>query len=156
MNLVLWRHAEAEDSYPDLARALTPRGRRQAERVGAWLTQHLPGPRRLICSPALRTRQTAEALGRPDLVDPRLAPDADMGGVLAAIGWPHAAAGHDGSLVVVGHQPTMGMLAALLLGGREQAWAFRKGAAWWFSTRDREDSSPVVLRMVVDPDILRH
>ena len=43
MELILWRHADAEDGLPDLSRRLTPRGIKQAERMAAWLLQRLPG-----------------------------------------------------------------------------------------------------------------
>jgi phosphohistidine phosphatase len=49
MDLILWRHAEAEEGGPDLERKLTPKGRKQAKRVAAWLLQRLPassGPSR--------------------------------------------------------------------------------------------------------------
>ena len=42
MDLILWRHAEAEEGGPDLERRLTPKGRKQAKRVAAWLLQRLP------------------------------------------------------------------------------------------------------------------
>ena len=41
MNLILWRHAEAEDGADDLQRALTGKGRRQAARMAQWLTFQL-------------------------------------------------------------------------------------------------------------------
>ena len=67
MDLILWRHAEAEeaaDGMDDVARALTPRGEKQAERMGAWLDRQLPQGLRVFASPARRTEQTAQALGR--------------------------------------------------------------------------------------------
>jgi len=65
MDLILWRHADAEEGAPDLARKLTPKGERQAARVAAWLREHLPENYRLLASPAVRAQQTAEALGKP-------------------------------------------------------------------------------------------
>ena len=47
MDLIFWRHAEAEDEregLADLERALTSRGEKQAQRVGAWLDRHRPPP----------------------------------------------------------------------------------------------------------------
>ena len=44
MDLILWRHAEAEDGFPDLKRALTPKGRKQAAKMATWLHKHLPEP----------------------------------------------------------------------------------------------------------------
>ena len=66
MDLILWRHAEAEEGgvgMDDLQRALTPRGEKQAVRMAAWLVRQLPEGLRVLCSPARRTEQTAQALG---------------------------------------------------------------------------------------------
>ena len=41
MNLILWRHAEAEDGVPDLERGLTDKGRRQADAAARWLRPYL-------------------------------------------------------------------------------------------------------------------
>src|SRR6476660_7064570 len=67
MDLILWRHAEAEEpqeGHDDLARPLTPRGEKQAARMAAWLDRQLPEGLRVLASPARRTEQTASALGR--------------------------------------------------------------------------------------------
>src|ERR1700760_4589857 len=63
MDLILWRHAEAEDiASTDLARALTTRGRKQAQTVAKWLRTRLPDDAVILASPAVRTIQTAETL----------------------------------------------------------------------------------------------
>ena len=111
MDLILWRHAQAEDSLPDLERQLTPLGRKQAARMAAWLDRSLPSGCRILCSPAVRTRQTADALGRKYKVVPEIGPGADPQQVLAAAGWPDAR----GPVLLVGHQPWLGQVAALLL-----------------------------------------
>ncbi len=158
MNLILWRHAEAE-ALPDVAgmgraadlqRALTRRGRKQAEASAAWLRAHLPPDARLLCSPAQRSRETAAALRADALVVPALAPDSDVTDVLAAIDWPHAA----GTTVVVGHQPWIGRLAALLLAGTEISWSIRKSGIWWLTARTREHEDQFVLRAVINPEFL--
>jgi phosphohistidine phosphatase len=64
MDLVLWRHAEAEPGEPDLGRRLTPKGLQQAERMARWLDHHLPDSARVLVSPAARAQQTALALRR--------------------------------------------------------------------------------------------
>ena len=76
MDLIVWRHAEAEDGVPDLERRLTAKGRKQAERVAQWLLQRLPARFVLVASPAVRAQQTAEALGVPIKTDRTLAPGA--------------------------------------------------------------------------------
>ena len=59
MELILWRHAEAEDGIPDAKRPLTERGQKQARKMAKWLRKRLPEDTRIIVSPALRCRQTA-------------------------------------------------------------------------------------------------
>ena len=55
-------------------------------------------------------------------------------------------------MVVVGHQPTLGRVASLLLAGHEADWSVRKGALWWLAAREREARDQVVLRAVIGPD----
>jgi phosphohistidine phosphatase len=154
MNLILWRHAEAEDAEPDLSRRLTPRGRKQAARVAHWLRENLPERFVVLASPATRTRETADALEAEYTVDRRLAPDMDVAHYIAAAQWPDGPGEASGTVVVVGHQPVLGRLASLLLAGHEQDWTVRKGAVWWLSTRERSGQEQVVLRSVVSPDQL--
>jgi len=147
MDLLLWRHAEAVDGSPDAKRKLTPRGQTQARQMSVWLTQHAPKDLRIIASPALRCQQTAEALGRPFATDPRLATDGNVATLVAATGWPDG-----GAVLIVGHQPTLGQTAALLLSGEEAEWAIKKGALWWFSNRTRRGETQTILRAVMAPD----
>ncbi len=150
MDLILWRHAEAEPGEPDLGRRLTAKGIQQAERMAGWLDQHLPATTRVLASPADRAQQTALALKRKFRVVPELAPGASPAEVLAAAGWPDA---HE-PVLVVGHQPTLGEVAALLLSGEEASWSVRKGAVWWLSNRVRAGESTVVLKIVIAPDFV--
>ncbi|MBP8308948.1 MAG: histidine phosphatase family protein [Burkholderiaceae bacterium] len=154
MNLILWRHAEAQDAEPDLARELTPRGRKQAEHMARWLRAQLPKRHLVLASPAQRTRQTADALETDYRVERNLAPDVDVAHYLAASVWPEGPEGCGGTVVLVGHQPILGRLASLLLCGEEQNWSVRKGAVWWLTTRDREGRAQVVLRSVINPEQL--
>lgn len=149
MHLLLWRHAEAEDGLDDMARALTPRGRQQADRMAAWLLRHAPENLRVLVSPAKRTRQTADALGRDYEVVPALAPGASPAEVLAVTDWPQ---GH-GAVLVVGHQPFLGQTAALALTGQPGYWSVKKAGLWWLATRQRDDDAQVVLRAVITPEI---
>ena len=154
MELILWRHAEAEDGLPDDRRALTPRGRRQAQKMARWLREHLPEGFAVVCSPAVRARQTADALGVDCAVDPRLAPGVEAASYLAVAGWPKGAGAAGGAVVLVGHQPTIGCVASRLLAGREIAWSVKKGAIWWIAARDRDGDRQAVLRTVLAPDLL--
>ena len=150
MDLILWRHAEAVDGQPDLARELTPKGLKQAKAVAQWLSSRLPEQTRIIVSPAKRTQQTAAALTDEFEIEHKLAPGAPPTALLAAAGWP----GHRGTVVVVGHQPTLGMAAALVIAGKPMPWSIKKGAIWWLSHRVRGEHAQVVLRAVLSPDLL--
>jgi phosphohistidine phosphatase len=150
MDLILWRHAEAEDGGPDLARALTGKGRKQAVHVAEWLQQRLPAKFALLASPAVRAQQTAEALGEKIKTVERLAPGARVTDILEAAGWPD----HKGTVVVVGHQPDLGNAIAYLLSGSQGDWSLKKGALCWVSNRDRDGETQVVLRAAISPDLL--
>ena len=151
MDLIVWRHAEAEDGVPDLERKLTAKGRKQAERVAQWLLQRLPARFAVIASPAARAQQTAEALGVPVKTDKALAPGAAAAGIVQACGWPD----YKGSVVIVGHQPDLGRVVAhLVAGGATPGWSIRKGGLWWLSNRVRDEKDQVVVRAVVSPDLL--
>jgi len=146
MDLILWRHADAESASPDSARRLTERGREQAHRVAAWLKPRLFEDCKIMASPAIRAQQTASALGLPFVTSPALGADADAMSVLAAADWRERA----GTTVIVGHQPTLGRVAALLLSGKESDWNIAKGALWWL----RNNRGEITLRTALDPDLV--
>jgi phosphohistidine phosphatase len=153
MDLILWRHAEAvveKEGQDDLERALTTKGERQAQRMAEWLNQRIAHSTRILVSPALRCQQTAQALSRSFKTVPSIAPDAPLEAVLKAARWPESAE----PVLVVGHQPTLGLVAAQLLCGQPQPWAIKKGAVWWLRSRDREGLASVVLQAVQAPDCL--
>lgn len=150
MDLILWRHAEAEDGIPDHSRVLTAKGIKQAERVAAFLRQHLPDNTRILVSPALRTQQTATALSSHYTLSPTIAPGASAQAIFQAARWPDAG----GTVLIVGHQPTLGEAATQLLNSNEASLSIKKGALWWFSLRERENSVQVTLRLAITPDFL--
>ena len=150
MDLILWRHADAAPGSRDLERKLTAKGRKQAERVGAWLIARLPGSYAVLASPARRTRETADALGVRYRIVEALAPGAAPADILEACGWPS----HKSAVVVVGHQPDLGRVAALLVAGAEGEWSVKKGGLWWLSNRERGDETQVVVRVVLAPDLI--
>ena len=145
MDLILWRHADAEDGYHDEKRMLTPKGRKQAERMAGWLERHLPAHSLVLASPALRTQQTAAALGRKVLTRDEIGLSATPDTLLRAAGWPDG----ERTVVVVGHQPTLGVVAARLLVGVDAQWSVRKGSIWWFV----RDEGRTVLRAVLGPEL---
>jgi len=146
VDLILWRHADAEPGVPDKERKLTAKGRKQAKRVAAWLRKRLPANVIVLVSPARRAVETAEALTDRYRAVPQLDTDARASEVLDAAGWPDAM----GTVVVVGHQPALGRAAALALAGKEADWKIKKGAAWWLESR--KDEEEVTLRAVMPPE----
>lgn len=153
MDLILWRHAEAfemREVQDDLDRALTPKGERQAQRMAAWLNRQLPSSTRVMASPARRAQQTADALDRKFKTVPALGPDATVEALLHSVRWPEARE----PVLVVGHQPTLGLVAAYLLSGQPQAWSVRKGGVWWLRARQRETGLQVALQAVLGPEQL--
>ena len=150
MELILWRHAEAELGEPDEGRALTGKGHKQAWKVADWLDRNLPESCRILVSPATRTLQTAEALGRKFKIHPDLAPDKSPQDLLAAANWPDSRE----PVLVIGHQPTLGLVAAQLIGGQQQECAIRKANVWWIAQRERGDITTNYLRAVMAPDLI--
>ncbi|HCY14542.1 MAG: histidine phosphatase family protein [Curvibacter sp. GWA2_64_110] len=153
MDLVLWRHAEAQDWVPgcnDLERSLTPRGEKQAARMAAWLDRQLPEGTRVLVSPARRAEQTALALGRKYKLRDEIAPDGSVAQLLELVQWPHGRA----TTLVVGHQPVLGQVIAQLLGMQASECAVRKGAVWWLRHRQREGAAQTVLLTVQSPEVL--
>ena len=150
MDLILWRHADAHPGEADLERALTGKGRRQAASMAVWLEKHLPDSTKILASPAVRSVETASALGRKFKIIPKLAPGAQVASILAAASWPDSRQ----PVLIIGHQPALGRLASLLLFGVEQDLSIRKGAAWWLTNRSREDNHITTLRAAICPDYL--
>lgn len=153
MDLILWRHAEAlelRELGDDLDRALTPKGERHAQRMAEWLNRHVPAGARVLASPARRTQQTAAALERRVKTVAALAPDGSVEGLLAAARWPDARE----PVLVVGHQPTLGLAAAYLLTGNPDPWPLRKGAVLWLRRRERDGVAQVLLHAALGVDLL--
>lgn len=150
MDLILWRHAEAEAAAPgmtDSGRNLTARGRKQAKQMADWLLgQRLP-KLSVVASPTKRTLQTADALGRHYQINRKIGPGAGAADLLAAANWPD----ESGAIMLVGHMPGLGRLAALLLSGGEADWTIKKAGIWWFSNRVRHDETQTILRAVANP-----
>jgi len=153
MDLILWRHAEAEllrEGCTDAERALTTKGERQAAKMAQWLNHRLAATTRVLVSPAERSRATAAALGRDSRITPGIAPEATVEEVLKASRWPRSSE----PVLLIGHQPALGQLAALLLAGAPQAWTIKKGAVWWLRGRQRDGVDEVILQAVQSPDYL--
>ncbi|MEX2149592.1 MAG: histidine phosphatase family protein [Steroidobacteraceae bacterium] len=150
MDLLLWRHADAADGSPDLARPLTERGHGQARAMAEWLHKRLPAGLRVLSSPARRAQETAAALGLPVEVLDELAPEARPSALIAAAGWPNAPQ----AVLIVGHQPTLGETAAALLGAKGREVPVRKGAVLWIRSARRSVRDVPRLVAVIEPEML--
>lgn len=156
MDLVLWRHAEAhdlpgqDDALADVARELTPRGAKQAARMAQWLDRQLPESTKIFASPAVRTDQTARCLTRKFKTRAELLPQAGYADLLAVAQWPH----YDGTVLLVGHQPSLGAVIAHLLHLEAGQCAVKKGAVWWLRTRERNGQLDTVVVTVQTPEYL--
>ena len=117
VRLYIVRHAEAAPGSPDELRALTPEGHEQARALGERLRDEGVRPDAILTSPLLRARETAKDLDLgPSEPDERLAPGATVEDVRAAV------AERGETVVVIGHQPDCGRVAAALTGGPEPAF----------------------------------
>ena len=150
MDMILWRHAEAENTTPDEGRVLTTRGRRHARAMAKWLREHVKGKVRVVASTALRAQQTAQALMNDFDISPDIAVGASPQDVLNLVAWPNG----EGAIIVVGHQPTLGQVASLLLTGKEADGQIKKGAIWWFRTRGEGMEIETLLHAVISPELL--
>ncbi|HEX8789141.1 MAG TPA: histidine phosphatase family protein [Telluria sp.] len=151
MDLILWRHADAEDGEPDMARKLSSKGQRQAKRMARWLHNHLPRDVRILCSPAERARQTADTLHLKYHVVDELAPACGVDQLLKASAWPQG----DEVVVLVGHNPAISQLASKILSSKAFPMYMRKGSILWFTSRTREDEPDVVLKAAMVPSMLK-
>ena len=154
MDLILWRHAEAheaKDGQSDLERSLTPRGTKQAKRAGQWLSRTCPGSTRVFVSPAKRCQQTAAALERTFQTVNALTPTATAEQILEFVHWPVK---EHGAVIVVGHQPALGMCVATMLKITSSEVSIPKGGFWWISNREQGEGSRLVVRAVLTPQLL--
>lgn len=153
MDLILWRHAEAlepNESVDDLCRPLTAKGEKHAARMAHWLDRQLPEGTRILCSPAVRAEQTARALQRKYKIRDALSPGASVNDVLETAHWPEAKF----PVLLIGHQPSLGAVAAHLLGMGQDACPIRKGAVWWLRSRQRDGVEQTVILSVTTPEKL--
>lgn len=151
MDLVLWRHAEAQewvDGCNDMERSLTSRGEKQAKRMANWLDRQLPEGARILVSPARRCEQTVLALGRKYKLRLELGSDCGVAQILDLVQWPSA----KGAVLVVGHQPTLGQTIAQLIGLNASECAIKKGAVWWLRIRERPGHPQTVVVTVQSPE----
>jgi phosphohistidine phosphatase len=151
----LVRHAHAGDPErwdgPDELRPLSPKGRKQAERLGAFLVRAGIRPDRIISSPKVRALQTAElvgeALGLEVGVHERLSSGCSMACLDSVLGESGARAP-----MVVGHDPDFSMLLSGLIGSAPQG--MRKGALATIDVQRPLRAGTGALRWFIPPELL--
>lgn len=150
MQIILWRHAEAEMGQDDLARFLTEKGKRQAMQMAEILRNRLPENHRVWVSQAARSQQTASFLTLNLEVFSELNPEQNAQSVAKLLfGQPE-----DDTIVIVGHQPWIGELCAFLLNQSWQTqayWSVKKGAFWWFSAHESDGVFLCKLKTMLTP-----
>ncbi len=136
-NIIIWRHAEAglvASTCLDADRALTKKGLADAQHMAAWLKKQLPEDVQVYCSPALRCRQTVDALltlnkKKTYQVEytEHLALESDVEKIFR-----HLSESLCDTVLLVGHQPLLGeLVSGLLFEAVEKSFAIKKGAVWW-------------------------
>ena len=150
MDLILWRHAEAEDGFPDTARKLTEKGLDQAKRMSGWLKSRLPENTLVIVSPTRRTQQTAAALKSDFVTSAEIGPSAGVKNILTAANWPIS----ENAVVIVGHQPTLGEVASYLVPVIPLGLSVKKGSVWWIQCQKKKNIIEPVLHAVIYPEML--
>lgn len=154
-NLILWRHAEAEvhsTTGADEDRALTKAGLKDAAKMAKWLNQHLPPNTEAFCSPARRCIETASALQKLNPIDIKVVDFLSVESTAEII--ESRIDNHDRSktILIIGHQPNLGLVITKLLGMNESACAVKKGAAWWLRQREVGGILQTYLFSVQHPD----
>lgn len=157
MDLILWRHADAEPAHEELTdhlRRLTPKGQKQAQKMAYWLDSVLPHNCKILVSPAIRSRETVAALaklGRQFKIVEELNPEANAEDLLRAAHWPDARE----SVLLVGHQPALGEVAAYLITPTQNTCAVRKGNVWWITQKERDgEGLRTYLKAIMTPDLV--
>jgi len=161
MLLILMRHGIAEDTIPDEARILTPKGRKRTVQMTDLLKKLGLTPDVVLCSPRARATETAEIVcKRMKLKHDAVVTDAlDFGA-----SWEHFA----GTLqlttdqrqtpkiiLAVGHQPHLGMMATIALAGEDLGMELRKGSCLGLRFDDAIAEAAASLEFYLTPRLAR-
>ena len=144
-HVLLCRHAHADPGTDDRARALSAVGQAQAHRAGEWLAQHLKTPIKLLCSPSVRTQQSADVLAEKLTISERIDVESIYEGSVATL--LQVLESNIGDVMLVGHNPGFEALLAFLCTG--QSGNFRgmsPGSIAWVSLPEG-DLSPGSARL---------
>ena len=155
LRIHLLRHAHAGDAFEwigdDDLRPLTKKGRRQSERLGAFLEAHGVRPDVIVSSPLVRAQQTAEivagTLGMTIKTDSRLGPGfgkAELWALLDELGAREP--------MFVGHDPDLSSLVTYLVDAA--GISMKKGALATIDLRSKVSDGDGDLRWLLPPDLL--
>jgi phosphohistidine phosphatase len=155
VEIYLLRHAHAGNpddwTGDDADRPLSPKGRRQAERLGRFLARNGFKPNAILTSPKVRAHQTAELMAAALVTrietDHRLGMPLDIDLLSKIV----ADSGGD-RVVIVGHDPDMSDLAAEMVGA--QYLPLKKGALARIDTTLPLKPAGALLRWLVPPDLI--
>ncbi len=158
-DLILWRHAEAEESSAsglDTDRELTRQGRKDAAKMASWLKRHLPANTIVLVSPARRCQETAAALAEISEVEIRTVDFLSINHSAETILNEIALMADAKTLLIVGHQPTLGYLIAGWLRMQDSACVVKKGSVWWLRQLEATEQTALqtYLLTVQHPDYL--
>ena len=156
-NLILWRHAEAEEisaNGEDLTRALTKQGRKDATKMAKWLHQHLPKDVQIFSSPATRCIQTAKSLKKLNKQTFKVVDFLGTESNVENIAREVLSEDNSRTLLLIGHQPNLGLLIARLQGLNDAHCIVKKGAVWWLRQRTIDGALQTYLFTVQHPDYL--
>ena len=163
-NILLWRHADAlqciSSDDTDIERPLSPKGSQQARKMAHWLNKNIPKDTTILTSAALRALQTTQALDREYLTLETLAPEAKITSVIEGLILLNQNRTVTKNLLIIGHQPWIGLLAAQLLlipktlPNSAHEISIKKGAVWWFRHNTSEIFQPFKLLTVQTPSLL--
>jgi phosphohistidine phosphatase len=159
-SIMLWRHADAlpigANIQDDISRPLSKKGQHQAKIMAAWLKSHSPKEIITISSKAVRSQQTAKALTNDFILSDGLAPGVSLMNVLETINGISDSNKLNANLLIVGHQPWLGELAAYLLNplSEIEGLNIKKAALWWFKRARYQSNDAFDLITVQTPSLL--
>ena len=156
LHLFLLRHADAGDPGAwrgdDDERPLSPKGERQAARLGTFLGERGFQADAIVSSPKVRARRTAEIVGAAIGVDVSLDERLGEGASPSTVDAIAAELGQPRRLVIVGHDPDFSHLLAWLSGA--DGLSMKKGAFARIDVAGKVDDGRGTLRWLVPPDLL--
>lgn len=153
-DIILWRHAEAEDvstSGKDADRALTKRGRKDAAKMAKWLEQNLSADTAVLCSPAKRCQETAGALSALNQMQIKIEDFLSVNSSVEQMANALASKYSGKTVLLVGHQPNLGLLIVKLLGMHQSAGVVKKGSVCWVRQRTDGDEKIYYIYGVQQP-----